>query len=165
MPKSILIEPPTPEPLRFWKPDKPYGFLSNFAGGMPFLDKDGTWWSTSEHFYQAQKHLPHNAPYAWLIHQARSPKEAASLGRGGELRSDWETVKVECMKWALWNKFTQNRQACSQLLATGDAQLIEASPWDDYWGVGRHGAGLNMLGVLLMQLRARLRNREAGDGA
>jgi len=149
--------PPDLSPIRFWKPSDPFGFLSNFAMGYAFKDSEGTVWLSSEHYYQANKYLPHNAPYAWLIHQAPAPKLAAQLGRSGKLPGDWEQRKVGVMKWALWHKFT-HPQLRSRLLATGDRDLIEASPIDDYWGEGKHGTGLNMLGVLLMQLRAKLRN-------
>lgn len=42
------------------------------------------------------------------------------------------------------------------LLATGDADLVEGNDWGDrFWGVC-DGAGANMLGRLLMELRTRL---------
>lgn len=144
-------------PIRFWKPSDPFGFLSNFAMGYAFKDGDGTVWLSSEHYYQAHKYLPHNAPYAWLVKNAPFPKLAAQLGRSGNIQSNWDERKVGVMKWALWYKFTDSRLR-PLLLATGDRDLIEASPIDDYWGEGKHGAGLNMLGVLLMQLRAKLRS-------
>jgi predicted NAD-dependent protein-ADP-ribosyltransferase YbiA (DUF1768 family) len=40
------------------------------------------------------------------------------------------------------------------LCCAGSQKLIEDSPTDSYWGCGRDGSGLNMLGVLLMELRA-----------
>ena len=42
------------------------------------------------------------------------------------------------------------------LLATADRPLVEASPFDYYWGCGRSGTGKNRLGELLMQTRAEL---------
>jgi hypothetical protein len=38
------------------------------------------------------------------------------------------------------------------------APLVEASPFDAYWGCGRSGKGKNRLGQLLMQVRAKLRS-------
>jgi predicted NAD-dependent protein-ADP-ribosyltransferase YbiA (DUF1768 family) len=54
-------------------------------------------------------------------------------------------------------KFKALRLA-NALLATGQAQLVEGNTWNDtYWGVC-HGEGLNVLGMLLMQVRADLKN-------
>jgi predicted NAD-dependent protein-ADP-ribosyltransferase YbiA (DUF1768 family) len=43
------------------------------------------------------------------------------------------------------------------LLATGEAKLIEHTHRDSYWGDGGNGKGKNRLGILLMRLRASLR--------
>ena len=43
------------------------------------------------------------------------------------------------------------------LLATGEEELIENAPGDYYWGCGRTGTGLNMLGKILMEVRNALR--------
>jgi predicted NAD-dependent protein-ADP-ribosyltransferase YbiA (DUF1768 family) len=39
---------------------------------------------------------------------------------------------------------------------TGNEELVENSPYDYYWGVGRNGTGKNRLGILLMKLREEL---------
>lgn len=55
------------------------------------------------------------------------------------------------------------------LLATGDRELVEASPRDRIWGVGfgaknaaanRRRWGLNLLGTCLMQVREQFRNED-----
>lgn len=70
-------------------------------------------------------------------------------------------------------KFTVSAEAerlRAMLLATGERELVEASPRDRVWGVGfgaeraareRARWGRNLLGVVLMDVRARLR---AGEG-
>lgn len=55
-------------------------------------------------------------------------------------------------------KFTQHPTLAEALLATGDQKLIEASPFDGYWGLGKDGKGLNRLGKLLMTVRGELRS-------
>jgi len=59
----------------------------------------------------------------------------------------------------------------AKLLATGDKELVEASPLDRIWGVGfgprnaeanRAKWGLNLLGKALMEVRAELRKLGAG---
>ena len=43
------------------------------------------------------------------------------------------------------------------MLGTEDEELAEAAPTDVYWGIGRDGTGQNKLGLLLMRIRAELR--------
>jgi ribA/ribD-fused uncharacterized protein len=66
-------------------------------------------------------------------------------------------VKDDVMRRALRAKFEQNPELREQLLATGEAHLIEHTATDSYWGDGGDGSGLNRLGELLMELRAQLR--------
>ncbi len=61
------------------------------------------------------------------------------------------------MREALTAKFRQNPELLEQLLATGDAELVENSPVDYFWGIGADGSGKNTLGKLLMEVRAALR--------
>ena len=58
------------------------------------------------------------------------------------------------------------------LLATGDREIVEASPMDRIWGVGfgpakaegaRSRWGLNLLGKALMVVRGELRAEEVGE--
>jgi len=58
---------------------------------------------------------------------------------------------------ALRAKFTQHADLRTLLLATGDAQLVEHTTNDSYWGDGGDGSGKNRLGQLLMRLRDELR--------
>jgi len=61
------------------------------------------------------------------------------------------------MRRALRAKFETHVDARDLLLSTGDEPLLEASPEDPYWGIGRDETGLNRLGILLMELREELR--------
>jgi ribA/ribD-fused uncharacterized protein len=58
-------------------------------------------------------------------------------------------VKLPIMRRADLAKYTQNPELAERLLATGEAELVEDSPCDDYWGVGTDGSGLNRPGVCL----------------
>ena len=62
------------------------------------------------------------------------------------------------MLQALRMKFSQNPEISKELLATGDAILIEHTRNDDYWADGGDGSGKNKLGLLLMQVREELKN-------
>ena len=85
---------------------------------------------------------------------------AALEGRNRQnpLRQDWEEIKNKVMLQALRMKFSQNPEIAKELLATGDAILIEHTRNDDYWADGGDGSGKNKLGLLLMQIREELKN-------
>ena len=54
-------------------------------------------------------------------------------------------------------KFKPGSSFAELLLATADEELVEVNEWGDcYWGVCR-GVGENVLGKLLMRVRAELR--------
>lgn len=162
---SSLHKTKMSETINFYNLDKPYGYFSNFAR-YP-IDINGKTWATSEHYFQAQK-FPGTA-HEEEIRQAKSPREAADMGRGSfasrrvrsrPLRSDWEAVKDDVMREALYAKFTQHSDLKEKLLATGDAVLVEYTRNDSYWGDGGDGSGRNMLGKLLLELRDRIQNEK-----
>ena len=94
------------------------------------------------------------------IRQIASPMDAALEGRNRQnpLRPDWEEVKDEVMLQALRMKFSQNPDIAKELMATGDAILIEHTRNDAYWSDGGDGSGKNKLGLLLMQVREEVKN-------
>ena len=93
------------------------------------------------------------------IRQIASPMDTAIEGRDRQnlLRPDWEEIKDEVMLQVLRMKFSQNPEIAKELLATGDAILIEHTRNDDYWADGGDGSGKNKLGLLLMQVREELK--------
>lgn len=95
----------------------------------------------------------------WLINKAKpalgTVKEAVERYSSLEMRPDWDEIKVEVMEEGLMAKFTQNPRLRELLLSTGDRELIEDSPRDNFWGNARNGQ--NMLGKLLMKIRTELR--------
>jgi ribA/ribD-fused uncharacterized protein len=54
-------------------------------------------------------------------------------------------------------KFEQHPELAAALLATGDSRIVEHTENDSFWGDGGDGSGRNMLGRILMEVRARLR--------
>lgn len=143
------------EPIKFYSTKDEYGCFSNFAA-YPIKLKGKTW-PTSEHFFQAQK-FP-DSEHAEKIRQANSPMIAARMGRdrSQKLRPDWEKVKDDIMYQAVKAKFSQHEDIKAILLATGEAELIEHTTNDHYWADGGDGKGKNMLGIILMRVRAELR--------
>jgi hypothetical protein len=72
----------------------------------------------------------------------------------------WNDIKYDVMKECCFAKFHQNEDLLKMLLETGEEELIEASPYDNYWGTGRDGDGLNMLGKVLMEVRKSFREAD-----
>lgn len=107
--------------------------------------------------------FPSDPAYQERIRTSKKPGSAKKLGRTKKvpLRADWETEKERVMATVLHAKFTQFDALKQLLLSTGDATLVEDSPTDKYWGCGKKGDGKNRLGVLLMELRTRLRNESS----
>lgn len=76
-------------------------------------------------------------------------------------RADWDEVKDEVMERAVRRKFELHAALRDLLLQTSDEALAEAAPNDYYWGVGADGSGQNKLSLMLMRIRAELREEAA----
>ncbi|KAJ6109304.1 DUF1768-domain-containing protein [Penicillium sp. IBT 16267x] len=149
-------------PIYFWKPEGENGEL-------------GQWYPSS---------FIHDAPQAllfarthpitkqiyegWKVH----PRSLRNLGRQipNFVGSVWETERYAIVLEGSYLKFSQNEDLKLLLFATGDRELVEASPRDRIWGIGfgkgaagmrREEWGLNLLGKALMEVRARLREEGA----
>lgn len=143
--------------IYFYKVNDEYGYFSNFAP-FPFVLEDKIW-ITSEHYFQAHKFTDNE--YKEKIRLSDSPMEAAKLGRNHDipLRNDWERIKDDVMRKAIYAKFTQNKELQLLLLQTEDKIIIEKTSDDYYWGCGKDGSGKNMLGKILMEIRVALSNK------
>ena len=132
--------------------DGNYEFLSNFAG-CNITDADGICYPTVENAFQANKTLDKDERLKFTTLTAAQAKK---YGKCVKLRPNWEDIKVDVMRYLLFKKFTQP-EFFELLMLTGDAELIEGNTWGDtFWGVC-NGRGMNMLGSLLMEVRAVLR--------
>src|SRR5437868_4420736 len=140
-----------------------YGIKSPFSNFSPLpITVDGLEYLTTEHFFQAMKFATSAPVNAEEIRKALTPGIAKRLGgsRKHPLVKDWDKKRIEVMRTALFCKAIQNPVFAKELLSTGTKDLIEASPRDYFWGEGRTKTGKNMLGVLLKELRARLKKNE-----
>jgi len=137
--------------IYFYSTREEYGCFSNFSPHGFVLDN--LYWSTSEHYFQAQKFV--GTVHLEDIRLVKTPKDAARMGRERirPLRSDWEQVKDDIMRKAVLCKFTTHIDIKEILLSTGSEELVENSPIDYYWGCGQDGTGKNMLGIILMETR------------
>jgi N-glycosidase YbiA len=145
--------------IYFYKVCEPYGCFSNFSPHG--IKIKGTFWSTVEHYYQAQKFVGTvDEVVIPLIYAAETPEKAAALGRCStrKLRSDWDVVKTQVMQSAVLVKFLTHADIRKVLLTTDDQLLVEDSPNDYFWGCGAEKTGQNHLGKVLMSVRQEIRN-------
>lgn len=148
--------------IYFYKVNDDYGCFSNFSPHP--IQLEGKYWSTVEHYYQAQKFV--GTPDAIIIpeiHAAPTPEQAAALGRDSIrcVRCDWEQVKTQVMYTAVLTKFLTHKDVQTILISTGDRTIVENSPTDCYWGCGHDKSGLNHLGKILMSVRQEIRQKLA----
>ncbi|MFN3197428.1 MAG: NADAR family protein [Bradymonadia bacterium] len=144
--------------VEFYSVQGEWGEFSNFAEYPIRLA--GKTWSSVEHYFQAMKFK--DKALQEKVRRTRTPSLAARMGRDRKLplRRDWESAKVNVMRDAVRAKFTQHDDLRALLLSTGDARIIEHTENDAYWGDGGDGRGKNMLGRILMQVRAELERVE-----
>lgn len=143
------------ETIEFWTSKMPYYEFSNFYM-REFVVGDIVY-KSNEHYYQSKKtHDPHRRD---IILKAHNAMAAAKLGRDELtiLRSSWPWMKDAYMGMGLYHKFSQNEDLKDLLLSTGNSLIVERSNKDWYWGTGKDGTGKNMLGIMLMVLRRKLK--------
>lgn len=143
--------------IRFFKASTKHGFLSNFYPSE--IEVDGYSYRTVEHYFQAQKYKESDPNRFFQIVASSSPSQAKAFGRRGEIPKDWIERRDGVMLEGLRAKF-RDPELRGKLLQTGEALLIEDSPFDEYWGIGAHGRGENRLGVLLMEVREEIERVE-----
>ena len=149
----------------FWKVLEKNCFLSNWW--ICEIDYDGKKFVSSEQLFMYLKaKLFYDDEVAEKIMQTSRQNEIKALGR--EVKNFDETIwnkhKYELMFIANKAKFRLDYEITDMLLATGDAQLVEASPLDKIWGIGLDAEtaentpeedwpGENLLGKVLMDVR------------
>ncbi len=142
-------------PILFYNKNAPYYEFTNFYDAPITIDEKI--WPTTEHYFQAQK-FPHVNAIQEKIRRSLTGRDAFNIARRYDhlKRKDWDAIKDDAMRRALRAKFTQHLQLKNLLKNTGNKVLVEDSPVDWYWGWGANRTGKNMLGKLLMELRATL---------
>ncbi len=154
--------------VRFYRAsEKPFGPFSNLYR-RPVV-YEGETYSTSEHAYQAGKARKPEVK-AWLM-AAPSPALLAMAAHGlyyWDVAPAWSKTKFDRMRGVLRAKFSQHPDLLELLLSTGEARLVESATVDNpvnrLWGEV-NGVGENMLGKMLMELRAELREARPNNEA
>ena len=158
--------------------------LSNMAGQMP-IKVNGLIFNSTEALYQACKYdskticLPSDAkrgidPNVFnrilFSKNAMGSKMTQKCAvKAGLVRSDWEDIKVDVMRWVLELKLQQHPYTFGKVLrSTGDKLIVERSRKDTFWGCildeeKQIFCGDNNLGLLLTDLRGRMDKVLAGE--
>jgi ribA/ribD-fused uncharacterized protein len=133
---------------------------------------DGVTYPSAEHYMMAGKaRLFGDEAAAEAIRTAADPAEAKALGRRvkGFDQERWAAEREAIVTRGNLAKFTADPALRDFLVGTGDRVLVEASPVDRVWGIGRAAddelaarpeawRGLNLLGFVLMDIREQLRD-------
>lgn len=140
--------------IYFYKIREKHGHMSNFFPCNINIDKFGLF-KTSEHLYQSLKYYNHNMEYFRVIQDSKTAWIAAKLGRVKEpaMRRDWDTVKIDAMRFTVMHKYLQNKDLAKLLMATGNDVLVEFAPHRDYFWGWYENKGQNWLGTVLMEVR------------
>lgn len=154
----------------FHNPDEENAYLSNWFFS-PF-SVDGTRYSSMEQYMMHRKALTFaDEEIAGKIMATHDFAKIKALGR--QVRNFdnriWNGIRQIVIYEGLLEKFRQNPDLKRQLLATGDALLVECAYGDKIWanGLGMedphredmdHWRGQNLLGFALMQVRQKLKN-------
>jgi N-glycosidase YbiA len=148
--------------LYFYANGRPFYEFTNFWTCFPQIVIAGESWSTSEHYYQAQKFPVGSAAYK-SVQSAATARDVFDLANGtngtfkSHIRSDWNSISLKVMMTVVRAKFSQNSQLKALLLSTGQATLVEnAGQNDPFFGAGADMNGVNHLGIILMRVRAEL---------
>lgn len=134
------------------------------CGGYPLV-VNGIRILNSESLYQSCR-FPHLPEVQEVIISNPSPmgSKMTSKKYRAETRRDWDSVRVDIMRWCLRVKLVQNfPRFSSLLLETGNHPIVEQSRRDRFWGSVPTGdftlQGQNVLGKLLMELREEVLDR------
>jgi len=155
------------------------GPFSNFYTAY-FVDAKGISYSCSEQYYMAMKALFFEDAFRYkMIMGENNPKKIKKHGRLIEKYSDkvWygEDNEVNPAKKHMYEanmlKYTQNEKLLKMLKNTEKTTFVEASPYDERWGIGmrycavaehrRFWNGKNWLGEVLTQVRNDILTKEA----
>lgn len=170
----------------FYDKTKPYYEFSNFYEHAPFTVNGITWRTSEHFYqamkYQHNEifmHMIRNCDTPGKVFALANQRKSQfsskwkvnkniygdltvdqaideSLKLGFSIRPDWNEIKDSVMLYVVREKFKQNMSLRNILVSTGNAHLVEDSPRDSYWGVGKNRDGQNKLGLILMQVRSEL---------
>lgn len=141
--------------IYFYKEKGEFGYLASYSPHGFY--KNGIYWQTVEHYYQASKF--NDIELKKKIINAETPKIASSIGRNknNPLLQNWDNIKMDIMHDAVLAKFLAHHDLAKKLIETGDEEIIEETTKESYWGCGPNKDGLNVYGKILCKVREELK--------
>ncbi|KAI9771672.1 MAG: hypothetical protein M1840_001888 [Geoglossum simile] len=162
-------------PVFFWKEtERPYGCFCQWYK-HPFTETrndESIAFVTAEQYMMYHKALLFSDPdVATQILRAQGGRAQRALGRKVHNFTEeaWAANRLRIVQDGNCLKFSQDPDLKQILLATGDREIVEASPRDRIWGVGygaknapamRENWGLNLLGKALMEVRRQIQEEQ-----
>jgi ribA/ribD-fused uncharacterized protein len=136
-------------------------------------------------------HMEYNCCEQYMMHQKallfsdfgmaekimleKDPKKQKALGRQVESfdRKIWDKVCQSVIYKGNLEKFTQNSAIKKELMGTGDRLMVEASPFDEIYGIKmaendfgvedqKNWKGTNFLGIAITKVKNKLQGIEHG---
>lgn len=160
-------------PVFFWHEYEENGCFSNWYEA-PFIVGDFQYRWMEQYMMSQKAVLFHDAVTNAKILRAHTPQGCKKLGKAITPFNSktWDRHKFTVIYEGCRAKFQQNPELKEKLLATGDALLAEASPYDQVWGIGmikvdaektpeERWPGKNLLGKALMAVRDDMKDPEA----
>lgn len=136
---------------------------------MDFWSVAHTYCCMEQYMMAAKAELFQDQQSREKILKCSDPKQIKALGRKilGFQQDIWDKFKYSIVLNGNWCKFSQSQALRAFLLSTGDSILVEASPYDNIWGIGLSSPspeakdplkwrGQNLLGFALMEVRDEL---------
>jgi len=149
-----------------------------FSQWYPSLfEVEGIKYNCTEQYMMAKKAGLFGDEKAQLkIMNSNDPREQKRIGRTveGFVADRWNVVARDIVFKGNVAKFVQNSDLRAYMLATGDQEIVEASPEDTIWGIGLSAddpdayfkskwKGTNWLGEVLMNVRDVLTSGESDE--
>ena len=151
----------------FWRSESPFSQWHQVG----FQDNEGNYYHTAEHYMMVEKaRLMGHWKIVKAMLKCKSPRKVKSLGRKVTPWNEnlWLQERENIVTRGNMFKFSQHPTLQRILLDSNDKILVEASPYDNIWGIGLAPEddavldeecwdGLNLLGKCLMRVRETLR--------
>jgi len=168
------------ETIFLWQETHPeWGWLSQWYESPFHTGDKNVVFHTAEHYmmyHKARLFSDDETAVKILTYPPLHPEKVQALGRQVKNydREKWLQHRERIVEEGSYHKYAHSlveEGLKAKLLATGDRELVEASPHDKIWGVGfgeedavenRDRWGLNLLGKALTRARNRIKEEQGG---